>query len=1082
MRGIVTAFAKNPVFANFMTLSIILAGSLAGMTMNRELFPEFSLDMVSVRVVWPGADPEDVEEGICTKIEEAIDGLEGIKEYTSVASENYGNVMIEAYQGADIDEVKERVVNAIDTISTFPEDAEEPIVEEIVLREEVMGVALSGEGIPERTLKERAEDIKDDLRHLPQISQVQIIGTRDYEINIEVSEDRLREYGLTFDQVAGLVRAGNMNLGGGNIRTEGEELRLRTVGRKYRGADFAKIELLGMPNGEVITLDRVATIRDGFTEDPVISRFDGKPTVNIIVLKTPDEDTLNIAAAVKEYVKEKVKELPPGVTLAAWNDQSKPLRDRINLLVKNGLQGLVLVFIVLWLFLDFRLSFWVGLGMPIAACGALGLMYLCGMTLNMISLFGLIMVMGIVVDDATVIGEAVYIHRRTGKSALQSAIDGVMEVAAPVVAALVTSMVAFMPLMYVSGVSGRFIRILPITVIFCLVISLIECLFMFPAHLSHLPDPNENVDAKLHPVRRMGVRFHAWTSGGLEWFAKHVYEPFLVVALRWRYVSLCVAIASFMLTVGMMENGIIKQEVLPELDGDLVTATLEFSEGTPLEVTQHAVEDVEAALRRLIGNLKAESGDPPIKHIYSVAGSTLNDGPQPPRYGNHLGAVRAELLEAEKRGINANALMSQWEKEVGPIPGLQGLTFAGFNAGPPGAAIEIWVQGNNLENLHKAAEELKAKLATYDGVYQIQHDLRPGKNEIQLSLKPEARSLGLTVADLATQVYSGYFGQEALRFQRGRDDVRVKVRYPIEDRRQIDELEKVRIRTPLGSEVPLFTVANVSFGPGSSNIRRTDGQRRVSVTAEIDSGRANTKEIFDDLNDHYFGKLRNKYPGVNIAQRGEKQKMTESLASLGVTYPLALLGIYLIIATVFRSYIQPMIIMFTVPFGIIGAVWAHLIFGYPLSLMSIFGIVALSGVVVNDAIVLIDYINEIQRNGTPIFESLRRGGGRRFRPIVLNSATTFMGLAPLLASRDVQAQFLIPMALSIGAGVCFSTVLSLVLVPCLLGIMNDGRRFTHYVWYRNWPEPEDVEPTFVQGREERGTAGLTLAEAEGEQW
>ncbi len=1082
MRAIVTAFAKNPVFANFMTLGIIFAGTLAGFTLNRELFPEFSLDMVSVRVMWPGADPEDVEEGICTKIEEAIDGLEGIKEFSSVASENYGNVMIEVHQNSNIDEVKERIVNAIDTISTFPEDAEEPIIEEIVLREEVMSVALSGEGIPEATLKEWAENIKDDLRRLPEVSQVQIIGARDYEISIEVSEDRLREYGLSFEQVSGLVRAGSMNLGGGNIRTEGEELRLRTVGRKYRGADFAKIELLGMPNGEVITLDRVATIRDGFTEDPVVSRFDGHPTVTIMVLKTPEEDTLDIAAAVRAFVEEKRKDLPQGVTLAAWNDQSKPLKDRINLLVGDGLQGLLLVFVMLWLFLDFRLSFWVGMGMPIAACGALGIMYLTGMTLNMISLFGLIMVLGIVVDDATVIGESVYVHRKMGKSALQAAVDGVMEVAAPVFAALLASMVAFMPLMYVSGVSGRFIQILPITVIFCLAVSLVETLLMFPAHLSHLPDPNENLDAKQHPIRKLGQRFHGWTSGGLEWFAKHMYEPFLALALRWRYASLCTAIAIFMLTAGMMVNGIIKQEVLPELDGDVVNATLEFSEGTPLEVTQRAVADVEAALVRLMDGVKADSGEPTIKHVFSVAGSTLNDGPAPPRYGNHLGAVRAELLEAEKRNLNANALMSRWEDEVGPIPGLEALTFAGFNAGPPGAAIEIWVQGDNLDSLRSAAEEMKAKLSTYDGVYQVQHDLRPGKNEVKLSLKPEARSLGVTVADLATQVYAGYFGQEALRLQRGRDDVRVKVRYPEEDRKNIAELEKVRIRTPMGSEVPLFTVANVEFGPGVSNIRRTDGQRRVAVTAEIDSARANTQQVFKDLEDNYFGALMDKYPDVNVAQKGEKQKMTESLSSLGVTYPLALIGIYLIIATVFRSYIQPMIIMFTVPFGIIGAVWAHLAFGYPLSLMSIFGIVALSGVVVNDAIVLIDYINEIQRNGTPIFESLRRGGGRRFRPIVLNSVTTVIGLGPLLASKDVQAQFLIPMALSIGAGVAFSTILSLILVPCLMGIMNDVRRFFYYLRHRNWPEPEDVEPAYIEGREERGATGVPVAAVEGGHW
>lgn len=1081
MRAIVTAFAKNPVFANFATFTVLLAGALAAFNMNREIFPEFSLDMISIRVVWPGADPQDVEEGICTKIEEAIDGLEGIKEYSSVASENYGNVMIEVIEGADIGEVKEKIKNAVDTITTFPDDAEAPVVEEITLREEVMTVALSGDGVPERTLKEWAETIKEELRRMPAVSQVRLLGTRDYEISIEVSEPRLREYGLTFDQVAGLIRAGSMNLGGGSLRTEGEEIRLRTVGRKYVAEDFAKIPLLSMPGGEIITLDRVAEIRDGFTEDPVIAHFDGKPTVSVLILKTREEDTLAIAEAVHQYVEDKKKVLPPGITLDFWNDQSKPLRDRINLLLDDGLQGLLLVFLMLWLFLDIRLSFWVGMGMPIAACGALAIMYFSGMTLNMISLFGLIMVLGVVVDDATVIGESVYVHRMMGKSALQAAVDGVMEVAAPVFAALLTSMVAFMPLMYVSGVSGRFIQILPITVIFCLIVSLFETLLMFPAHLSHLPDPQEKADSK-HPLRRFGQRFHAATSGGLEWFAQHIYEPALAVMLRWRYVSLCVALSIFMITIGMMVNGIIKQEVLPELDGDLVNATLEFAEGTPIEVTEAAVHQVEEALHNLVGRFKTTTGDPAIKHIYSVAGSTVSDGPQPPRFGNHLGAVRAELLEAEVRGLNANWIMAQWEKEVGAIPGLEALTFAGFNAGPPGAAIEVWIQGNDLDVLRKAADDLKAKLRTYEGVYQVQHDLRPGKNEITFTLKPEARALGLTVADLATQVYSGYFGQEALRLQRGRDDIRVKVRYPAEDRADLSALEQVRIRTPLGSEVPLFTVANVQYAPGISSIRRTDGQRRVAVTAEIDAERANAQQVFDDLESGYFDQLMRNHPGTTVALKGEKQKMRESLGSLGVTYPMALVGIYLIIATVFRSYTQPLIIMFTVPFGIIGAVWAHLFFGYTVSLMSIFGIVALSGVVVNDAIVLIDYVNEIQRRGVPIFESLRRGGGRRFRPIVLNSVTTVIGLAPLMASHDVQAQFLIPMALSIGAGVGFSTVLSLVLVPCLMGILNDARRAVHYLIHRTWPEPEEVEPAYLAGVEENDGVPPAPPVMEGGHW
>jgi len=753
MRGIITAFAKNTVFANFATVSLLLIGILSGYNMVREIFPEFSLDIVTVRVVWPGADPEDVEEGICAKIEEAIDGLEGIKEYSSTASENVGSILIEVKQNVNIDDVKERIRNAVDAISTFPEDAEEPIIEELVFREEVLVVGLSGEGVPERTLKEFAETIKEEMRRLPELSQVRVLGTRDYEISIELSEERLREYGLTFGQVAGIVRASNLNLGGGTIRTQGEEIRLRTIGKKYTGPDFGKIEVLARPSGEIITLDRIASIRDGFTEDPVTSTLDGLPTVSILALKTKSEDSLAIADAVKAYVATRSQELPEGIKLSIWNDQSKALRDRIRLLTNDGLLGMMLIFMVLWLFLDIRLSFWVGMGMPIAAAGALGMLYFMGETLNMISLFGLIMVLGIIVDDANVIGEAIYVHRKMGKGPLEAAIDGVMEVGMPVMGALFTSIIAFMPLLYVSGISGRFISILPVTVICCLIVSIFEVLLLFPSHLSHLPDPNEKVESS-HPIRRFGQRFHAMTSGGLEWFAEHIYVPFLATSLRWRYVTLCIAIAILFLTMGVMQSGMVKYEVLPELDSDLISSTIEFSEGTPVGVTKDAVRELEEALQRLEGKFTTISGDPLVKHVYTISGATVSDGPEPPRYGSHLGSVRAELLEAEKRGINSNRIMAEWERQLSAIPGVQSLKFMSFEGGPPGAPIEIWIQGDDLAVLGGAAEDLKEKLRTYVGVYQVQSDLRPGKNEMQFRLKPEARALGITVADLATQVYA----------------------------------------------------------------------------------------------------------------------------------------------------------------------------------------------------------------------------------------------------------------------------------------------------------------------------------------
>lgn len=1055
MKGLIASFTRHTVFANIVLLIIFVAGAMAVKNMVRETFPEFSLDIITIRVPWPGADPEEVEEGICRKIEEAIDGVEGIRRYNSTSSENMGTVIVEVREDYDVNEVKDRVRNRVDAISSFPLDAEKPITEEITLRRDVLVLALTGDNLSEKTLKEWAEQVKDEIRLLPTVSQAQVLGGRDYEISIEVSEERLREYGLTFAQVAAVVRGNSMNLAGGTMRTEGEEIRLRTLGRKYTGKDFSEIVVLARPDGEIITLDRIATIRDSFTEDPIISRFNGHPSINVAVLKTPDEDTMAIDRDVHAYVEKQSKVLPPGMEMKIWGRTADILEKRIDLLVSNGVMGVILVFLMLWMFLDIRLSFWAGMGIPTCIAGALAILWAIGATLNMISLFGLIMVVGIIVDDAIVVGEAIYVHRKSGQPPFRAAVEGMKEVGWPVIAAVTTTIVAFLPLFYVGGIMGKFISILPLVVVACLSISLVEALFLLPAHLSHLPDPNlKAVGGNF--IQRAGRRLHGWTNEGLERFVGRYYEPFIARALRWRYVSLSLAISLLLSTVGLIESGIVKFAVFPRLDGDVMTARIEFPNGTPIDVTEEAVKRVEEAVRRVEAKSKTKSGDPLIVNLFSLTGSTISE--DRPEYGNNLGSVRVELLGSEFRGLHSEDLMVQWEKEVGSIPGLTSLTFAGLQAGPPGAPIEVWLQGNDMDTLVVAADELKAKLSNYDGVYQVQDDFRPGKNEIRLRLKPEARTMGLTTSDLARQIYAGYFGEEALRLQRGRDDIRVRVRYTADEREKISDFENVRIRTPQGLEVPLISVADLEFGPGYASIQRTDGMRRIAVTAEVDVAKANANEVVDDLKLAFFQQLEFKHPGVMVSIQGEKEKMRESFGSLAVTYPLALLGIYIIIATVFRSYIQPMIIMVTIPFGLIGATMGHLIMGYELSMMSMFGMVALSGVVVNDAIVLIECVNDLVSKGMPYLEALGRAGVRRFRAIFLTTVTTVGGLAPLIMAQDMQARFLIPMAISLSAGVAFATLLTLFLIPCLLAIVNDIRCLIAYLRTGHWPIREHVEP------------------------
>ncbi len=1054
MRKILAAFAANTVFANIVLVMIFMGGALALTSMLRESFPQFSLDKISIRVVYPGADPEEVEEGIMLKVEEALESVEGIKQYTTSSSENVGTATVDVLEGNDISEVLDDIKSKIDAISTFPADAEKPVVTELLMRDSVMLLALSG-NLSEKQLKTYADRIRDEVRLLDGISQVELFGVRDYEISIEVSEQQLRRYGITFAQVANAIRKSSLNLHGGTIRTQGEEIRIRTVGRKYTGAELADVVVLAGPSGEQITLGRLTTIRDGFTQDPINAEIDGVPAVFVMVFKTTEEDALLISNTVTDYLRIKQQQLPPGVHLTDFYDNTEALRARISLLSRNGIIGLALVFFLLWLFLDLRLSFWGGMGIPISLAGALFILWTLGATINMVSLFGFIMVLGIVVDDAIVVGESIYVHRKAGKPPLAAAVDGVAEVGMPVIAAVLTTVVAFIPLAYVGGIMGKFIAILPTVVISCLIISLAECLFLLPAHLSHLPDLN-NQPKPRNPVSWLLDRLQRFMQTGLENFISRVYVPFLDLVLNWRYVSLAIALTTLILTFGLVKGGLVKFQVFPKIDGFVITSTVEFPDGTPPEVTEQALQKIEQGFLRVAERIQTTSGEPMVRKRLTLLGQTLSN--QMGRVGPNLGSVQFILLDSEKRGIHSNELLVEWEQEIGAIPGARALTFEGLSAGPGGAEIEVWVQGQDMSEILAAADDIKEKLHSFDGVFQIRSDFSPGKNELRLQLKPEARALGLTVDDLARQVNAGFYGREAFRVQRGRDDVRVKVRYTREERSRLSDFEQMRIRTAAGLEIPLLSVADVEYGPGFSTIIRTDGLRRVAVTADVDPKRANSQEVFAELAARFFPELKERYPSLHISMQGSKKNMRESFSSLKVTFPLAVFGIFVIVATIFRSYVQPLVILFTIPFGIIGAVIGHLLLGYSLSMMSMFGMVALTGVVVNDSIVLIDRINENLAQGMSFFEAVKQGGARRFRAILLTSLSTVGGLAPLIMETDMQAKFLIPMALSLAAGVTFATVLTLVLIPSLLTIVNDGRRVVKRLQTGEWVERETVEP------------------------
>ncbi|HIO22186.1 MAG TPA: efflux RND transporter permease subunit, partial [Nitrospirales bacterium] len=921
---------------------------------------------------------------------------------------------------------------------------------------EVILLSLWGD-FDERSLKEFAEEIKDDLQALPSVSQVNIAGAREYEIAIEVSEEKLRRHGLTFQEVSQAVRRGSLNLAGGTMRTKGEEIRLRTVGRKYSGKDFADIVVVARPNGVVITLDQLADVNDGFTEDRFISRFNGERCVMISISKTQREDAIKIVNEVREYVAKKESELPPGVHLTLWADFSEAIKSTIGLLIRNGLFGLLLVFLALWFFLDLRLSFWVTLGIPISLSGGLVLMWLVGESLNMMSIFALIMVLGIVVDDAIIVGESIYVHRKRGDGPTHAAVNGVMEVGMPVLAAVTTSIIAFLPLAFIVGILGKFVEIIPVAVVASLSVSLIEALFILPGHLNHLPPFDVQEDKPKNLSQRNRHRINAF----IDYVIHKLYKPAITKALHFRYITISLAVALFFITIGMVGAGFVKFVIFPEGGANEIVSSVEFPNGTPIDTTHDAITLTSEALERVVERYEEAEGRPIMLHLYSVTGLAGNNFfDQTP--GNNMGMIRVELVKSTERTVTTNELLVEWERETGKVPGAISHTFIEQQNGPPGTPIMISLRGRDQEELKAVSRELQDIVRGFEGVYQVQDTFRPGKNELQIDIKPEARTLGLTLEDLARQVYSGYYGSEALRIQRGRDDIRVKVRYTEDERSTLAQLENVRIRTPQGNEVPFFSVADVSFQAGNASIVRVDGLQDITVTAEVVRAVANPTNILSDIARVHIPQLQEKYPGFEYTYDGPQNDAADAFLGLFVSLPIALFFIFLVIASIFRSYVQPLVIMFTIPFGIIGAIYGHMVLGLPIAMFSIFGMVALTGVVVNDAIVLIEAINTNIARGQSTFESIIAGGVRRFRAIMLTSISTVGGLIPLIMEKDDNAGAVIPMAVSIASGVLFATFLTLFFVPCLMGILNDFRRATHWLIKGKWPTRESVEPARIR--------------------
>jgi len=1041
MNGLIRWFAGNHVAANLLMVVIIAAGLMSASTIKQEVFPEVEMDVITIRVPYLGATPAEVEEAVCIRVEEAVQGVNGIKKITSTSSEGIGMVSVELESNADKRKVLDEVKAEVDRIITFPVETEKPIVTLLEPRQQVLDVVVYGDAT-ERTLKMLAEKVRDDLLALDDITYATIGGTRPFEISIEVSERALRAYGLTLGQVTDAVRANSMDLPGGSLKTDAGEILIRTKGQRYTGQEFGRIVVITAADGTEVTLDRIATVRDGFEDVDSASYLDTKPSAMIQVYRTGDQGVLRVTGAAKEYVKEMKDQMPPGIEISTFNDRSLIYKSRMDLLLRNGMAGLVLVFLCLALTLQFRLALWVSLGIFISFLGAFWAIPQFGVSLNMISMFAFIVSLGIVVDDAIVVGENVYSWRERGFSPQQAATRGALEVGLPVTLAVVTTCLAFLPLANVEGMMGKFMFNIPVVVIAILLFSLVESLLILPAHLATMKtiDQQES-DRTAGWYGKIKDRI----DGSLKSLVEGPYRKTLVFSLKHRPIVIAVGFATMIATMGMVAGGHIKFTFMPKVDADNLVAALTLPQGTTVEEAQKAVDQLEASLALVQEEFdrKRTDGNSVILHVQTSIGTQPRSAGNGPGAGGasntggaHLVEVNAELLKAEYRHVPSPDMAKRWRELCGPITGAVSLTFSAnlFRGGDP---IDVQLASTNTADLLTAAQELKAKLAEFPGVIDISDSFREGKVEVKLGLKPEARTLGLTLADLARQVRHGFYGDEAMRIQRGRDEVKVMVRYPESERRSMGNIESMRIRTPLGAEVPFSRVATVEVGRGYASIERADRQRVVSVTGDVDQQRSNADEIIGILRQEVLPELLASHPGLRYSLEGEQKEQAESMGSLKKGFALAILMIYVVLAVLFRSYSQPLLVMTAIPFGLVGAIWGHILMGLDLTLISMFGVVALTGVVVNDSLLMIDFINRARREGMDWHMAVVESGVRRFRPIMLTSLTTFAGLTPLLLEKSLQAKFLIPMATSLAFGVVFATFITLVLIPVIYSLLAD---------------------------------------------
>ena len=1016
-------FTKNSVAANLLMVSILFIGLIAiSNQLIYEIFPSTESDIVNVRVYYRGATPNEVEKGVIIRIEEAIQDLNGIKEIQSIAEEGVGIVNVEIDNDYSPRELLDDIKNRVDAINTFPDEIERPVFQVAQRKREVISVIVQA-NLDDASLRKEAEKIRDDILSIPGITQVDLNGVRRYEVSVEIPEHQLRKYGLTFEKVSKAIRESSLDVPAGNIKTKGGEIQLRTVNQAYTKKEFENIPLITNADGTDLRLGDIATVVDGFEEDPVICRYNGEKAAILDIFRVGNQNAIEISKKVKDYIGNYNR---PNVNLSFWRDRAKIINNRLDTLLNSALQGGILVFILLALFLRFSIAVWVCIGIPISFMGTLACMPYLDVTINVLSLFAFILVLGIVVDDAIVTGENIYTHLKKTKNGEEAAINGTQEVSIPVTFGVLTTIAAFIPLTVLEGRMAPIFKQIPYVVIPVLLFSLMESKFILPSHLKHMKPIDKN-------SKNILIKVQQSVAYGLEMFIEKIYQPCLKVALKWRYLTVAFFIAITAVLISLAVTGRVGWTPFPRVDHEVITVSLEMPLGTDFDVTNSYMEKIEEAAYEIRDTFKDHDGSSLIHGILFYGGTNGegNNG------ASHLGSILMQLVPPEKRTkqITASEVSQKWRELIGPLPGEARLSIRAeiMHGRNP---IDIRLTGPDFQELDRAADDVKAYLNTSDGVFDISDSFEGGKEEIQLKVKPEAEILGITSMDLGRQVRQAYFGEEAQRVQRGRDDVRVMVRYPIEDRRSVSTVESMKIRLEDGTEVPFSEVAEVKNGRGFAKIFRVDRHRTINVTADVDKGKVNMADLNSDMAEKVEGIL-SEYPHITYSLDGESKDSRETAGSLKTGLYFTLFAIYALLAIPFRSYLQPLIVMSIIPFGLAGAILGHMVLGMSLSMLSLFGMLALAGVVVNDSLVLVDYVNKRKSEGMTLLDAAHTAGGARFRPILLTSITTFAGLTPLLLEKSTQAQFLIPMAVSLGFGILYATFVTLFLVPANYLILED---------------------------------------------